>query len=533
MGQQIKTFKCNKCHSQWPGTKVLWLFHEAIEPDYCPTCGSANWQQPFAEGFGPDASSGVPAYCPECDLEFWSKKSWLKDQLETREREHNIWLPFPIELSARRATQPGCDQWNELKFVHYCRYPAHHRQFLEHLSRCRDCRQRYSLALHAMAIYKDEDGIGAIDGSEPEQSQWQQLKAASAHKIAAQLQTIRKIRSPRSRAYLKVAALLVVLILPVLLFFQARDAERKYLIESADTVQKMIKDGDLDQAEARLAQIRERAEASNNEYLLARALYLQGQIYSDRGNFNQAISYLERAIFQAEAINRPELLPAPLMRLAGIYHLSDADRLAYERSKKAYEIALKVDNKRIQVYAMQIMAISQFNISKQPDVDTQLERSIALAEDQGLNHYATQGIIFQGVIKIELKDYKAAEALFKSALKLADKEQDSVYKAHIQGTSTGFIAKVRALSGDYHSARTYYEQALVYYQRFNVQQALALGELHRGLSDCLAALNQNERAEKELATANSYLEAARQKCELQNSLFSLALKREPGHQCTN
>ncbi len=87
------------------------------------------------------------------------------------------------------------------------------------------------------------------------------------------------------------------------------------------------------------------------------------------------------------------------------------------------------------------------------------------------------------------------------------------------------------MAGNYGKGFKLYALALEQAQVANVQQSLALSQLHTGLAKCLQAQGNRKDSEAEIAIAQKLEQQAHAKCERGNTLLSFAPIRKPAPGC--
>jgi tetratricopeptide (TPR) repeat protein len=82
------------------------------------------------------------------------------------------------------------------------------------------------------------------------------------------------------------------------------------------------------------------------------------------------------------------------------------------------------------------------------------------------------------------------------------------------------------LAGNIDQAINLYTRSITLAEKANIQQKLALSQLHQGLGECLMAKGDFKAAKIELAAAITLDRQARDRFEQNNSLLSFAVTRK-------
>jgi hypothetical protein len=360
----------------------------------------------------------------------------------------------------------------------------------------------------------------------------------------------------RSRAFLKVAAavLLGTFVVAPLAYYQFqpggdgnnsragvdlpaaqqkvdKNGEKNLLTEEAiKEIETLVKSRETDKAQTLLRTAIKQAYSSNDNVAKAKLLYLQGRVFSQKGDLFGAIAVLKQAIGAAEPFNQTLLLLEPTLLLANLYHFTDQNAEAAEQAQKAFSLARTIDHPH-QALSLQILSLSQFFAHQSLNPEKLLEKSITLAQRYQDNNYLVQGYTYLGVVKTERKQFKEAKQYFRQALEKSQTGNSTQRLAYLQAGIKGYLARCEALSNNPQEAVNLYLDAISLAAQAGVQQYLALSQFHQGLSDCYKILGNTEQAAKALGKAEVLEEEAHKRCEANNTALSFALSRKPIKLC--
>ncbi|MEW6737163.1 MAG: hypothetical protein AB1489_38115 [Acidobacteriota bacterium] len=87
MSFQIDHPHCKKCHHSWWYKLYNWKKKKPIDPPWCACCNSSTWDEPYRPGHGPQPGDkdAFLAFCPVCNIQFWSLESWFAKQQKISE----------------------------------------------------------------------------------------------------------------------------------------------------------------------------------------------------------------------------------------------------------------------------------------------------------------------------------------------------------------------------------------------------------------------------------------------------------------
>jgi hypothetical protein len=359
---------------------------------------------------------------------------------------------------------------------------------------------------------------------------------------------------PPSRAFLKVAAavLLGTLILAPLAYYQlphrspasnaaiivdspditVEDVERNLLTEEAiKEIEQLVKNRETDKAQLLLRTAIKQAYSQNDQLAKARLLYLQGRVFSQKGDLFGAIAVLKQSIGAAQSLNQPTLLLGPTSLLANLYHFTDQNAAAAEQAQQTLSLARTTNQPLHQAFSLQILGLSQFFAYKSSNVEKLLEESIAIARKHQGYDYLVQGYTYLGVIKTERKQFKEATKQFEQALASIKFVSDTRQKAYLEFTVKGYYARSQALANNTDQAIKLYNTAIIRAQESGVQQYLALSQLHYGLAACLTSQGSKVEADKTIGKAELLEQEAHKRCEITNTALSFSIMRKVPKRC--
>jgi tetratricopeptide (TPR) repeat protein len=361
----------------------------------------------------------------------------------------------------------------------------------------------------------------------------------------------------RSRAFLKVAAavLLGTFVVAPLAYYQFqsggdgnnsragvdlpaaqqkadKNGEKNLLTEEAiKEIETLVKSRETDKAQTLLRTAIKQAYSSNDNVAKAKLLYLQGRVFSQKGDLFGAIAVLKQSIGAAQSLNQPTLLLGPSSMLANLYHFTDQNAAAAEQAQKTLSLARTTDQPLHQALSLQILGLSQFFAYQAPNVEKLLEESIAIAQKHQGYDYVVQGYTYLGVVKTERKQFKEAKQYFRQALEKSQTGNSTQHLAYLQAGIKGYFARCEALSNNPQEAVNLYLDAINLANQGGVQQYLALSQFHQGLSDCYKILGNLEESARAGGKAEILEEEAHKRCEIYNTGLGFALSRKPTKPC--
>jgi tetratricopeptide (TPR) repeat protein len=311
-----------------------------------------------------------------------------------------------------------------------------------------------------------------------------------------------------------------------------KNGEKNLLTEEAiKEIETLVKSREIDKAQALLTPALKQAYFSNDKLAQVKLLYLQGRIFGEKANFQEAITTLNQAIAIAKPLNDPNLLLGPVINLANIYHVTDQNVAAAEQAQKCLALALQAKNLSYQVASLQSLAINGFLAHQAILSEQLLEQSISLAQQQNDFYTMAHGYAYLGIIKTELHKFDLATEQFNKALGLVSLLDTLPKRAYLEFVINGYYARSQALAGNTKAAIKLYQVAITKAQIAGVRQYLALSQLNYGLAQCLRAQNQTIEAEKTLVKAELFEEEAYKRCEAANLAMSFALVRQMVRRC--
>src|SRR5205814_9916116 len=119
--------------------------------------------------------------------------------------------------------------------------------------------------------------------------------------------------------------------------------------------------------------------------------------------------------------------------------------------------------------------------------DRYLQRSVILAQKQNNGAYLAISYTFIGIVRSEQKSFQMAEENFNKAFDALQSIADEKMRISAGFNVTGYYARSQMLAGNVTRAIELYKQTLDLGQKANVQDNLALGQVHQGLGECLMA----------------------------------------------
>src|SRR5439155_23500611 len=121
--------------------------------------------------------------------------------------------------------------------------------------------------------------------------------------------------------------------------------------------------------------------------------------------------------------------------------------------------------------------------------------------EQNSAPYLSVSLSFLGIIRSEQGNFADSEESFTRANTYLNEITDTKARDYTEFAVTGYYARSLFLQGKVDRSMELYKQALSLGQKTNVQQKLALSQLHQGLGECFMALGEHKLAETELQAA--------------------------------
>jgi tetratricopeptide (TPR) repeat protein len=300
---------------------------------------------------------------------------------------------------------------------------------------------------------------------------------------------------------------------------------------SIDEIEKLTKKLKLDRAQALLTPTLKKAQDTNDKVAEARLLYLQGRIFSEKADFQQAISTLNKSISIGKGLNQPSLLLGPVMNLAGIYHIIDQNEEAVAKANACLSLATQTNNTDFKIISLQLLAISQFLAYKAPNAEKLIIQSITLAQQQRSNDRIVQAYIYLGVINTHKRQFAKATNWFEQALITLNTVSDTQTKAYLGCAISGYYARCQTLARKFKEASTLYNIAINQAHQIGVKQYLAISQFQQGLAECYQNLGNQYETQKAQIKADAFREEAERYCQIANTALSFAPEPTPAKQC--
>ncbi|MEW6737996.1 MAG: hypothetical protein AB1489_42355, partial [Acidobacteriota bacterium] len=268
-------------------------------------------------------------------------------------------------------------------------------------------------------------------------------------------------------------------------------------------------------------------QVAEKQYLFIHAwlLYWKGELHCNTSQFNQAIESYENCIRIAKPLDAPNFLVSPLVMLSSIYYTTNDNERAFELAYQAMETSLAI-GRPLPIQLVQVMGISAFNLKFQSLAQTYLDHSVKLAEAQNNNSYLVMSHIFSGITQAEQHHTAEAEIGFAKAFEALSKIADQKARDRMEYAVTGYYARAQMIAGNVDKATELYVRSLELAEKTNLQQKLALSQLHQGLGECLIAKGNIDRAKIELEMAIAFDKEAQKNFEYNNALLTFAVSNK-------
>jgi tetratricopeptide (TPR) repeat protein len=270
----------------------------------------------------------------------------------------------------------------------------------------------------------------------------------------------------------------------------------------------------------------ERTLVSRHLFSHAQFLFWQGEYLSQISNFDRAIDNMQAVIRIASPLEVPQFLLRPLMSLASIYYIMSDNERAFELAYQTLKMADTVGDPKFQIQLSQILGISAFGLKDSALAEQYLNNAIALAKEVGNNPAIAISYALLGLVQSEQHRFTEAETNFTETQQALQKIIDTKARAYLEFSATGYFARSKMLAGNIDQAINLYTRSITLAEKANIQQKLALSQLHQGLGECLMAKGDFKAAKIELAAAITLDRQARDRFEQNNSLLSFAVTRK-------
>ncbi|MEW6737997.1 MAG: hypothetical protein AB1489_42360, partial [Acidobacteriota bacterium] len=287
----------------------------------------------------------------------------------------------------------------------------------------------------------------------------------------------------------------------------------------------LIKNARFKEAQAIIDENLQRTVDAHHLFNHAQLLNWRGSGLSATSQFNEAVEALEASIQEAQSLEVPLYTLGPSMTLAGIYYVTDNNKAAFERARKALELARPI-NHRYALQLLQIAGMSAFNINNSALAESYLQDAITFSEKQGNVVELIKSRTFLGIIHAEQSHIDKAQISVASAVGDLDKIKDDRARSQTSAIVLGYYARIQTLAGNVDRAIELYDQSLDLAKKANIQQNLMLSQLHQGLGESLLKKGDYSRAESELALAVALDRKANKNLEQNNALLTFAISRK-------
>lgn len=226
-----------------------------------------------------------------------------------------------------------------------------------------------------------------------------------------------------------------------------------------------------------------------------KALYQQGRLAEQSGNYDQAIDLYQQALKASREANKARATATLLFWLGGVYQ----QQLRYAEAETAQQEAIKIretefgaDSAEVAV-ALNSLAGLYYELGDYAGAENLYKRALDIERTVYGNEHPKVAIRLNnlGEVRRTLADYDAAELLFKQALDI-DRAAYGEQHANI-AIRLSNLAEVSRLTGDYAQAEQYLNQALAIDQAAFDKQELTpsslairlnnLAQLHRTIGN--------------------------------------------------
>jgi tetratricopeptide (TPR) repeat protein len=299
-------------------------------------------------------------------------------------------------------------------------------------------------------------------------------------------------------------------------------------VEQVDivVVKYLIKVGSLYDAENLIEENIQSSSSRKHLFSHAQFLHKQGVYLSDNSKFNDAIKALKEAVELAGPLDVPQFILLPSLILTNIYHVTNENAKAFKEAHRALQSAQATNQKDVYWQLLQVLGISAYNLGYSSLTDVCLNRLITLAREQKHYSYLAMTHAFLGIVRAEQARYQESDNNFAIAMQSLQQIEDKKSRLWFEFNVNGYYARSQMLASNVNKAIELYTRTLAIAEESNVQQKLALSQLHQGLGECLITRGDLKWAESELALATSLDKEARAQFEENNSLLSFATTRK-------
>ncbi|MEW6737221.1 MAG: zf-HC2 domain-containing protein [Acidobacteriota bacterium] len=266
---------------------------------------------------------------------------------------------------------------------------------------------------------------------------------------------------------------------------------------------------------------------TSRQHLFSRAQLLlwKGHVFSNTSNFNEAIASLEDSFNIAKELDIPKFTTLPAMLLSTIYHVTNDNEHAMTLAHKTFAEA-RLSDELPPAQIVQVLGASSFNLNYPLLAERYLDYSMTLAEKQKNYSYLVMSYNLSGILQAEQKRFNEAEERFSKAYQALTKIVDENARFRMEFAVTGYYARTQMLAGNIDRSISLYEKAIDLGERTNVQEMLALSQLHQGLGESWMAKGDLHRAETEMEKAIALDHQARARFEQNNMLLTFAVTRK-------
>lgn len=266
----------------------------------------------------------------------------------------------------------------------------------------------------------------------------------------------------------------------------------------------------------------DQAAQAQHHFALAH-FYLNLSIYyNNQSLFQQARETLEASLSSAAALDDVVLKTRISVTLATSYMLENRDDHSFEIAYNAIQPAFKTNDKTRLMVLSQVMGISAFNLKYLKLGEAYTNNFIKLAKSAENPYTLAIANSYMGIMRAEQNDSEGAERFFQQALTTADSIPDKTAQAQAEFYVNGYFARAQMLSGDSMQAAVLYNRALELSKAANIQESMALSQIHQGLAESYLAQGDTKRAKAEMEMATALDTQARTRFERSNNFLSLA-----------
>jgi tetratricopeptide (TPR) repeat protein len=268
--------------------------------------------------------------------------------------------------------------------------------------------------------------------------------------------------------------------------------------------------------------------AIDNHYIFlhSRFLTLQGELYSNLGNYSATITTFESAINVATPLGTPELFLRPSLWLAMINTTINNNILTFQQAYNTVLLARGLDRPIYEIQPITLLGISANVLKYSSIAERYFQRAIKLANRQNNYSYSALAHAYLGLVRVEQKRFQEAENEFFQAHITSNKLTDIGAQTYARFLVTAYQARAMKLMGKLDYAIELYQTALSLAEKANIFKelilSLILSQLHQGLGECYMEKRNRDAAETEMVASLQLADEAKKKFQTGNPFLTFA-----------